>query len=550
MAQTADLDLTIQKTARGKDSHLRLTGAGLRLARLGWVALVLLTVGVYLASLPSQLSLALSELGLEAITGENGVINLYIALDLIQALGFTVVGALIFATRSDDWMAMLISLALITFGVTDVTPANGWTGPVVNFLYHVVAKGAIFVLIAVFPNGAFVPRWVRFVAALGLLFCLAHLLPAPFSPISWPDEAWFVVQYGLLGLGLIAQVYRYRCCEVAAERQQTKWLVAGLIIGVVGYFGYELAVNISGLAGFMVDKHPLGHLILVIGLRVLLVLLPVAFAFSIFRYRLWDIDALLYRAMVYSALTAVLGIIGLTLLGIFDFIVLRMFPDKSSFLSVVLTALPVAAAFKPLLNSLQSLVDRYFKPEPIGIKETLVEFSPEVRSVLGPDELVKVLAVQVRKQLHLDFAAVFLKDETGILQYVWSYPEQGEERAYSLAHDLASGLASDTGPNRALSLDSQELAQLEAGRVVEPQEVSPFSLLAPLVVARARHPDLVGVLALGPRQDGSGYSTVMKKGLHELGIEAGKAIHIARLKASGRVNGYETDQRINKGQRM
>ena len=517
MAQPLELDLSLNRPARVKDSHLRLKGAGLRLARLGWLGLVLLTLGVYIASLPGQPSLALSELGGRAFSGETGIVNLYIALDLLQALGFTIVGCLIFATRSNDWMAMLISLALITFGVTDVTPANGWAGPVVNFLYHVVAKGAIFALIALFPNGVFVPRWVRIVALLGGLFCLAHLLPAPFTPASWPDAAWFVTQYGLLRAGLVAQIQRYRCCESAVERQQTKWVVAGLIIGVVGYFGYELAVNISGLAGFMVAKHPLGHLGLVIGLRIILVLLPVAFAFSIFRYRLWDIDALLYRALVYSALTATLGIIGLTLLGIFDFIVLRMFPDKSSFLSVVLTALPVAAAFKPLLNSLQSLVDRYFKPEPIGIKETLVEFSPEVRNVLGPDELVRVLAVQVQTQLHLTFTAVYLKDESGVLEHSWSYPQQDEGPAHGLA----------------LNLESEELAQLEVGRVVEQPEEQPFSLLTPLVVARARHPELVGVLALGPRQDGSGYSTVMKKGLRDLGIEAGKAIHIARLRRGG-----------------
>ena len=101
-----------------------------------------------------------------------------------------------------------------------------------------------------------------------------------------------VAALALLGSGVYSQVYRYRRVSAPLQRQQTKWVVFGGLMSVIA-----IMVVWSIVAGLFPPEEPSAsriYALLVVGpvLTILLLLIPVSFAISILRYRLWDIDIL------------------------------------------------------------------------------------------------------------------------------------------------------------------------------------------------------------------------------------------------------------------
>jgi hypothetical protein len=244
-------------------------------------------------------------------------------------------------------------------------------------------------------------------------------------------------------------------------------------------------------------------------------LIALAFAIALFRYRLWDIDILINKALVYSLLTGMLGLIGVVSLAVVDFFIKKLAPDETSIWGAILPALPVAAAFSPLLVRIQSMIDRFFKPEEVNFKDTFIEFIPEVREMLTTESIIKTISEQVKKQLKLDFARVYFYQADSQL-----YPALGNPLLEE---------------NSQLVLEEKQLAQLQKGKIVVNDAEIPYSLLIPLIVPRANIPDFLGVIMLGKRLSGAGYSTPILNNLQSFGADAGKAIYLSRLSEQAKI---------------
>lgn len=163
------------------------------------------------------------------------LMQLAMALNFVlPRIGFLLVGLLIFWRKPDDWMALLLSLMLTGFMVEGVTQVGVLT-PFVVLTYIFIT--AVFLLLPfIFPNGRFVPGWTRWAAPIILVLSippssLPQLFPTWFAAIDerllafWILGAfflWFVV-------GGYAVIYRYRRVSNPQERQQTKWVMAGIL---------------------------------------------------------------------------------------------------------------------------------------------------------------------------------------------------------------------------------------------------------------------------------------------------------------------------------
>ena len=446
---------------------------------------------------------------------------LIIILLVSSGLAYAVTGATIFWRGSGEVMAWLVSLFCFTWGVASAVGSAPELEKLHTFLFAGLAIPLLFVMLATFPDGRFVPRraWVLVAAGMAAnliaLYASQFLDPTP----NWPSNLLLV----LLAVGLGAQIYRYRRVASVVQRQQTRWVVIGLValfaqqlLGFVLYYSdYEAWAGIYWLL----------PLVVFLVNAVLGVLPPLTLAISVLRYRLWDMRFALNRALVYGALTACLGLLGVVGVQLINYLLNRLLAPNSPMLAVILAALPLAAVFKPLQTRLQTWVDRSFKPEEIDLAGGFLEFSPEVNSLLEPDELLRILALQVRRQLHAASAAVYLCDETG--RFTRAEPPLDGARQAGMAA-LPASLEPSVG----------QLARLEAGAVVtvsspetaEGQPAPLWAVWAPLVVSRALEPDLIGVLAVGPRLTGKGYSTLLLQGLQALGVQAGRTIYVAQLR--------------------
>jgi hypothetical protein len=171
-----------------------------------------------------------------------------------------------------------------------------------------------------------------------------------------------------------SQTYRYRKVSSAAQRQQTKWVVFGTALGVAGTFPFQLPVDLSLVGG----DTPLTLLVLKTGFVFSLLLVPLSISVAVLRSRLFDIDVLINRTLVYGSLTA-------ALVGVyFGFVVVlqRLFvalTGQQSTLAIVASTLVIAALFTPLRRRIQSFIDRRFYRSKYDARKTLEAFSHQLR---------------------------------------------------------------------------------------------------------------------------------------------------------------------------
>jgi hypothetical protein len=208
----------------------------------------------------------------------------------------------------------------------------------------------------------------------------------------------------LVGAVLFVQGYRYTRVSDATQRQQTKWVVLGLVVALGGYCVFLLLDAL--LPGVL-----LASLLANTAYFVLLLFIPISIAIAILRYRLYDIDLIINRTLVYGSLTATL--IALYFGGI---VVLQrafvLLTGQRSTLAVVASTLLIAALFSPLRRRIQSFIDRRFYRRKYDARKTLEVFSAKLRDETNLDALSDDLVGVVRETMQPAHVSLWLRPDT------------------------------------------------------------------------------------------------------------------------------------------
>jgi hypothetical protein len=340
-------------------------------------------------------------------------------LDLIDVLfsigfvGYATVGVLIAARQPRNPVGWLLcgfgllypvvgtlwSYAMYgVYATSDGLPAQelaawafAWSGEAVFFL--------VVLLLLLFPDGHFLTarwRWVGIGAvAAGALFALGiafdpgplytfEALPNPLGIDAAGGTLEVVRELGsaavsvLLVAGGVSLVIRFRRAEAMA-RQQIKWLAVGAATAVV------LVVAFSLLELFTETDRGLGEVVTSTLALLSLMIIPVTLAVAMLRNRLYDVDVVINRTLVYGALTAALA--G-AYLGTVLLLQLALSPvTEQSDLAIAGSTLAVAALVRPLRGRIQELVDRRFFRRRYDAARTLESFGVRVRDEVGLDAL-------------------------------------------------------------------------------------------------------------------------------------------------------------------
>lgn len=242
--------------AAGGDDERRLRGRWLSLARVICLGVSLVAVVIWVWGLPlryAQLGTlctgALANCGDQQVTPDlfqrftaAGVpLSFYSAyfgtVEILYALAHLVMGALLFWRKSETPIGLLTAVLLITFGVaqTDAT-AVAAAVPALAALANLLDPFSFICLalfLYLFPDGRFAPRWTRWVVLAWIpLFLVVATVAA---------DAIVPVLFSFLFVSLGVQVYRYRQVSSPAQRQQTKWVVFGVLLGLLGSGGIIVA---------------------------------------------------------------------------------------------------------------------------------------------------------------------------------------------------------------------------------------------------------------------------------------------------------------------
>jgi hypothetical protein len=388
----------------------QLSGRSLTLAHTIWWTTVLMVVAIFVMGLPETFRQALA-LQPETVAGlaQGGLAPSFNAvyictLDSLTLLGFLGFAALIFWRRPNDWMVMFVGLTLLLTGMLYTAPPFEAAVPVwLLALLAGLAEISQVAFVYLFPDGRFFPWWSWLLllpllvwrpAIWGLNY-LPHFLALQAQGQTSGEDFYYIPQDTrdlalvllLLAVGVVAQVYRYRQHSSPIQRQQMKWLVLGVGATVTVVGTYVLAINVldvpqSGAGALFVRllSRTINH--------VALLCLPLALTFSILRYRLWDIDYLINRALVYGALTSVLVLfyVGSVLL---IQQVIRAFTgqERPAPLLLVVSTLATVALVQPLRRRLQEVIDRRFYRHKYDAARTLETFAASLRQHVELNQL-------------------------------------------------------------------------------------------------------------------------------------------------------------------
>jgi len=413
-------------------TQMRLHGRWLLLARGVWLALVILTLAIFFASLPVYLvqlqtpcagsACAYQQLSPEQVVVLKGLgfstsdyATYTIALALAIMVVCFVVSTLIVWRRSDDRMALLVALMLVTFGPIFVTSTVPASSPlqIANECLYFLALSLLVLVFLLFPTGQFVPRWTRWTAVVGLAVQVpSTFFPnTPFTLHTHADTLGYLVLLGEAAILVVVQLYRYRRVSSPLERQQTKWVVFGLAVPLIVYLGgtvlsliFPALAEASSLYG---APYQLALNTISFGL---LLLLPLSFGFAMLRSRLWEIDVLINRTMVYGSLTALLVALYVGLILALQALVHAMTGSFSEQpLVVVGSTLVIAALSQPLRRRLQNIIDRRFYRQKYDAVKTVETFSATLRNEVDLSQLRDHLLNVVQETMQPTHVSLWLR---------------------------------------------------------------------------------------------------------------------------------------------
>jgi hypothetical protein len=210
----------------------------------------------------------------------------------------------------------------------------------------------------------------------------------------------------IYGLGVVAIILRLRRAR-SDERQQFKWF---------GYAGV-IFVSINIIEQMMFDNvlHALdpsalvaADLFLGIPVAIAFAVIPIAAAIAILRYRLYDIDIIIQRTIVYAILTAILGLVYFSVIVLMQ-LIFRGITGQSSDLAIVASTLVIAALFTPLRRRVQSAIDHRFFRRKYDAEKVLAAFNTTARHQVDINKLTDTFLHTVEDTLQPELVSLWLR---------------------------------------------------------------------------------------------------------------------------------------------
>jgi MFS family permease len=356
----------------------------------------------------------------------------------LNAVFFSTMGAIVASRRSENlvgWLLGLYGLAQSIYHFSgqyaiyallarpDSLPAGEAMAWISSWLLPIIIGFSAF-FILLFPTGRLPSRRWRWVTWLTVAFVLVGVILGAFSP--GPVEGLGPIR-NPLGIEGFSNVYNSILLTMVAtfllvaaassvfmrlrrakgvERQQIKWFAYAAAATVIGLF---LAYIIPTMIDTPLWFERAGYAVLI----AVIPAIPISIGIAILRYRLYDIDIIINRTLVYGSLTVTLvalyfgGVVVLQRV----FVVLT---GQQSTLAVVASTLLIAALFTPLRRRIQSFIDRRFYRSKYDARKTLEAFSVKLRDVTDLDALSDDLVGVVRETMQPAHISLWLRPEKAL----------------------------------------------------------------------------------------------------------------------------------------
>lgn len=426
-------DSTAARQARGPTLRATvpaLRGAPLVIARMLVACVIALCVGAFAFSLPGSYALVWRtavaatrhapppSAALSTVTVAPDVYaGVSIALGVVVACGFVGMALLILNRRSDEAPALLAAATLVSFGVAVPGAAQAiasgvpvWEVPLGGL--QALGWALLLIFAYAFPDGRFLPRWTRYLVPFWVLwvagfFLFAHALVRPHPYLIGISFAVWVAWFAT---GVLARAYRYLRLAGPVERQQTKWVA----LGGLGAIGGVLVGALPSIAALTFAGSAGGDLVYQLAADALIsvtaLLIPLTIGIAILRHRLFDVDLIINRTLVYGSLTALLAAVYLVSVVLLQALTHALTGQRSeSALAIVLSTLLIAALFQPLRLRVQRGIDRRFYRRKYDALKTVERFAHALGQQVELDEVRAHLIAAVEETLQPAHISLWLR---------------------------------------------------------------------------------------------------------------------------------------------
>ena len=394
---------------------------------------------------------------------------LFVIIDSTLIFLYYLAALLILIKCFREPLGLLAVLMLVSFGTVfpSLFPLGSEGHPFLETWTSVesmVGWTTFFLFFFLFPNGRLIPKAL---AKLTYLFCLLyviiHIVPYDESKKEWPVIVQLILLVIPLALLIVTQIYRYRKISTPEEKQQTKWVVYGLTIALAGLVG------ISAIYEPPFSHGPLWYVYINSILHVFMLMIPLTLTMAILRRRLWDIDPIVNRTLVYTGLSAaIVAVYTLTVLYLS-----RLFQTEDNFfISLVATSF-VAVMFSPLKEWLQRQVNHVMKGRHDDPYAVLSELGNQLVKPIEPDAMLYVVVQTIQDALRLPYASISIEvNGHDKLAAVSGEPVE-EALSFPIIHQgetLGTLFVSPRSPGEAFSAEDLKLLSIllqQAGPIVQ-----------------------------------------------------------------------------------
>ncbi len=393
-----------------------LTGARLSVVAFAVVSIWLIVM-TSIDSVQGANGLLLAAFG-DSTDAQNAIANggadlvTFVAVGIVQALRILIFFsvALLLAWRSREIIALIVALFLMAgsaanfppnlFEMMSIHPVRAVFGLLVTFFFPFL----LLVIFYVFPDGRFTPRWtvipaVYLAGSLGWTFFVKRAFDS--------ESGWYALAMPLVlvASAVFAQAYRYRRVSGPVQKQQVKWFITGLSLLLVTFVGGNILLGLNG--GFKDVPPPSADIIwpifeVVSSLASICV--AVTLAVAVMKYRLFDLDLVINRALVYLGLTV--SVIGIYVVVV-GYLGALFRTSGNLLISIVATGL-VAVIFHPLREQLQRGANHMLwgqRDEPYAVVAGLGQ---RLEGVIAPDEVLPTIVETVATAMKLPYVAIAL----------------------------------------------------------------------------------------------------------------------------------------------
>lgn len=458
----------------------------------------------------------------------------------LAGLAFVLVAALVALVGPERRSARLFILASIVLGLYVALIRSPRPGLVyVQTVALSLAPAVIIHFFLSFPEERPLvrSRWIGLLYGPSLVLVVLALW-AYHDAVLAGTGRWYAPLYALLTdqigftylllsgiLGLVLLVHVYVTTRQPIQRRQLQWIMLGLICALV-FALVDLLLTVRDVQSQEIFPW------LLLGFLPI----PITFAFAILRYRLWDLDVVLGRGLVYGLVTASLAAVYLLLVSGLS-TVLGIAAGSGQYTIVLfLSALVIGLLVSPLRGRFQAIIDRVFFRQQVDHQAALATWSEELGSSLRFANLARLLLDEVPERLQVEEAWLLVLDEAECCLEVLSASNTAPGPMQDLTISVHSAFAVHlTHPGTVLLLHGAAKApdpfEREAETVLARWRQAGVALVLPLVSGgqAADGSRLVGIYLLGHKRSGDIYQRQEMEFLRTLSNQAAIAIANARL---------------------